>query len=129
MTTRTIAIAAGFVVVAGLGSWRARTMDLNASGMPSQASRFEVWIADPSDTRPGFGGQLLIYQGADLAGAAAAKATPTRIDLGAETADLCQKATGSNPVRPHMILFNQSQTHGILSFVASGHVVIFDAES
>ena len=29
---------------------------------------FEVWIADQSDTRPGFGGQLLIYRGADLMG-------------------------------------------------------------
>ena len=117
MTTRTVVIAAGFVVAAGLGSWHA------------QASRFEVWIADQSDTRPGFGGQVLIYQGSDLTGATATTATPARIDLGAETADLCQKATGSHPVRPHMILFNQSQTHAILSFVASGHVVIFDAES
>ena len=25
---------------------------------------FEVWIADQSDTRPGFGGQLLVYEGA-----------------------------------------------------------------
>ena len=24
---------------------------------------FEVWIADQSDTRPGFGGQLVIYEG------------------------------------------------------------------
>ena len=132
MTTRTIVIAAGFVVAAGLGSWRLQAIGpiaIDDQFRAAQASRFEVWIADQSDTRPGFGGQLLIYQGADLAGAAAAKATPARTDLGAETADLCQKATGSNPVRPHMILFNQSQTHAILSFVASGHVVIFDAES
>ena len=46
MTTRTTVIAAAFVVAAGLGSWRA---------LDAQASRFEVWIADQSDTRPGFG--------------------------------------------------------------------------
>lgn len=91
---------------------------------------FEVWIADQSDTRPGFGGQLLIYHGADLMGSAASRAQPiARLDLAAQTADLCRAATGRNPVRPHMILFNNEHTHAILSFVASGHVVIFDAEA
>ena len=37
--------------------------------------------------------------------------------------------TGANPVRPHMLLFNATHTHAILSFVVSGHVVIFDAET
>jgi hypothetical protein len=37
-------------------------------------------------------------------------------------------ATGRNPVRPHMIQFNSEHTHAVVSFVASGHVVIFDAE-
>jgi hypothetical protein len=90
---------------------------------------FEVWIADQSDTRPGFGGQLLIYEGSRLTGRHAANARPiARLDLGAATADLCRAATGRNPVRPHMILFNNEHTHAVLSFVASGHVVIFDAE-
>lgn len=89
---------------------------------------FEVWIADQSDTRPGFGGQLLVYEGSTLMGKEAAQATPiARVDLGAGTAELCQAATGRNPVRPHMILFNNTYTHAILSFVASGHVAIFDA--
>jgi hypothetical protein len=89
---------------------------------------FEVWIADQSDTRPGFGGQLLIYDGSHLMEKHAARARPiARLDLGADTADLCRAATGRNPVRPHMILFNNQHTHAVLSFVASGHVVIFDA--
>lgn len=89
---------------------------------------FEVWLADQSDTRAGFGGQLLIYEGSDLMGRSAAHAKPrVRVDLGAETADLCRARTGRNPVRPHMILFNTRHTHAVLSFVASGHVVIFDA--
>lgn len=91
---------------------------------------FEVWIADQSDTRPGYGGQLLIYDGRDLMGTVPADTPPAvRMDLGAETADLCRAATGRNPVRPHMILFNTGQTHAIVSFVASGHVVIFDADT
>jgi hypothetical protein len=91
---------------------------------------FEVWIADQSDTRPGFGGQLLIYEGSHLMGRNAAQAKPiARLDLGESTADLCRAATGRNPVRPHMILFNNEHTHAVLSFVASGHVVIFDAEA
>jgi hypothetical protein len=91
---------------------------------------FEVWIADQSDTRPGFGGQLLVYEGAHLMGADAAHAQPiARLDLGADTADVCRAATGRNPVRPHMILFNNDQTHAVVSFVASGHVVIFDART
>ena len=111
---RPLTLLAGFVV-AGL------------SAAATQSAGFEVWVADQSDTRPGFGGQLLIYQGADMSGPSAAQATPARIDLGAETADLCRSATGRDPVRPHMILFNQAHTHAILSFVASGHVVVFDA--
>jgi hypothetical protein len=90
---------------------------------------FEVWIADQSDTRQGYGGQLLIYEGSDLMGNAAERAQPlVRMDLGAETSELCFKTTGRRPVRPHMVLFNNEQTHAILAFVASGHVVIFDAE-
>ena len=95
-----------------------------------RSDRFEVWIADQSDTRPGFGGQLLIFDGEDLMGRRPGKAAPAvRLDLGADTADLCRAETGRNPVRPHMILFNQEHTHAVLSFVASGHVVIFDAET
>jgi DNA-binding beta-propeller fold protein YncE len=101
---------------------------VNAGG--SHRRGFEVWIADQSDTRPGFGGQLLIYEGSDLTGRKAAQAQPiARIDLAEATADLCRAATGRNPVRPHMIVFNKEQSHAVLSFVASGHVVIFDAES
>ena len=103
---------------------------LNATSVNDASSRkpFEVWIADQSDTRPGFGGQLLIYEGSDLMGGSAAKAQPiARLDLGAETAALCQASTGRNPVRPHMLAFNNERTHAVLSFVASGHVVIFDA--
>jgi hypothetical protein len=91
---------------------------------------FEVWIADQSDTRPGYGGQILIYEGAQLYGKHPENARPSvRIDLGGEVAALCMASTGRNPVRPHMIAFNNAHSHAVVSFVASGHVVIFDAES
>jgi len=123
MNARSTLVAAGLFLASGVGVWSVSGADA------PQANRFEVWIADQSDTRQGFGGQILIYQGGDLAGSGAANASPQRIDLGAETADLCRSATGRDPVRPHMILFNSNHTHAVLSFVASGHVVIFEAQS
>jgi hypothetical protein len=120
-TVFTIVFAAAIVSAAGLFA------DSQGVAQRRQGG-FEVWIADQSDTRPGFGGQLLIFDDDDLMGRRPAHAAPSvRMDLGAETADLCRAATGRNPVRPHMILFNQEHTHAVLSFVASGHVVIFDA--
>jgi hypothetical protein len=89
----------------------------------------EVWLIDQSDS-PGrnYGGTLYIYDGDDLADPA--NATPReRIDLGESVSAACMAATGANPVRPHMLLFNQQQTHALLSFVASGHVALIDAVS
>ncbi|MBI4525632.1 MAG: hypothetical protein HY695_17690 [Deltaproteobacteria bacterium] len=59
----------------------------------------------------------------------AAKAVPERINLAGAAARLCLAKTGANPVRPHMIAINASQTHAIISFVASGHVLILDART
>jgi YVTN family beta-propeller protein len=90
---------------------------------------YEVWGIDQSNS-PGktFGGTLYIYDGKDLErGRRAAKAVPETIDLGAEAAALCVAKTGANPVRPHMLAMNASQTHAIISFVASGHVLIMNA--
>lgn len=114
-------------------------LHLTAAG-PVFAQNFEVWLVDQSDSFPSplpspvpataFGGKIHIYDGNDLRGKAASSATPTDvIDLAGETATLCFTATGANPRRPHMLLFNSTQSHAILSFVASGHVVIFDAAS
>jgi hypothetical protein len=124
------ALTALVVAAAAGSSMSAQTGDRAGSPEAAHKDGFEVWIADQSDTRPGFGGQLLIFDGDDVMGHDAAKATPAvRLDLGAQTADLCRAATGRNPVRPHMLQFNQLHTHAILSFVASGHVVIFDAKT
>ena len=101
-----------------------------AAQTPSKsAGAYEVWIVDQSDTRGrDHGGTLYIFSGADLSGTTAAAAKPAAVvDLGAETSTLCRDRTGAAPVRPHMLLFNRAHTHATLAFVASGHVVVFDA--
>ena len=95
------------------------------------ATPFEVWVVDQSNTNGvAYGGAIHVFDGSDLMGQHAARATPTRvIDLAGATAALCMATTGANPVRPHMLFFNASRTHALLAFVASGHVVVFDAAS
>ena len=121
--------AAAVFALLGIGAIALVAQAPQARDGAARRRGFEVWLADQSDTRPGFGGQLVIYEGSDLMSQNAASAKPIeRLDLGAGAADLCRAATGRNPVRPHMLAFNREQTHAVLSFVASGHVVIFDAE-
>lgn len=93
-------------------------------------ARYEVWLVDQSNSfGKTFGGTAYVFQGSDLQGANADRAPAEVIDLSADTAALCLASTGANPVRPHMIVMNRTETHAVLSFVASGHVVIFDAAS
>jgi hypothetical protein len=93
---------------------------------------WELWATDQSNTfadPPGplnCGGTLYIYQAAELLGPPAS-ANPTKIDLGGAFTAAVKAATGTVPVRPHFVTFNATFTHAILSFVASGHVVIMDA--
>lgn len=102
-----------------------------ASGAESNGvGRAEVWVVDQSNSAPGYGGRIHIFAAQTLMGTAASAATPTDvIDLAGATAALCSSATGANPVRPHMLFFNATHSHVVLAFVASGHVVIFDAET
>ncbi len=91
---------------------------------------FEVWLVDQSNS-PGqtYGGRISIFDGGEISGSSASAAMPiAAIDLGAETAALCMAQTSANPVRPHMLFFNSTQSHAVLAFVASGHVVFFNAE-
>ena len=58
------------------------------------------------------------------------RSLPTDIlDLAGDTADRCMADTGVNPLRPHMLAFNSTHSHAILTFVASGHVVVYDANT
>ena len=96
---------------------------------------FEVWTLDQQDTRSDGGGLLYIHAGPDLI-ADAAGAPAEVIDLGGAVRDLCLARTGTAPRRPHMITFNGGDydtgpggnTHALMSFVVSGHIVFFDAE-
>ena len=99
------------------------------SGMMGDREDFEVWLVDQSNS-PGlaYGGTLYIYDGSDLTGSNSASTAPKSvIILSEKTDELCFQETGAHAVRPHMLLFNAAQTHAILSYVASGHVVIMDA--
>ena len=90
---------------------------------------YEVWAIDQSNS-PGttFGGTLYVWDGHDLENTHGASSAPAEtIDLGGAAASLCLTQTGANPVRPHMLAMNPSQTHAIISFVASGHVLFVDA--
>jgi len=92
---------------------------------------YDVWLVDQSDS-PGkaFGGTLYIYPKSVVTSATAvATGTPAKIDLGDAVSTLCLASTGANPVRPHMLMFNSTSSHAVLAFVASGHVVILDAET
>ncbi|HET9954796.1 MAG TPA: hypothetical protein VFQ61_09840 [Polyangiaceae bacterium] len=87
----------------------------------------EVWLVDQSNSpNKSFGGTLYVYDDEALRQNASA-AVPQVVDLGGATTNLCLSQTGAAPVRPHMLVFNHAQTHAVLAFVASGHVVIFDA--
>lgn len=109
----------------------AATLLFASVGLSSSAfaKDFEVWLIDQSNSNgKTFGGTIYIYDGDDLNGKAATSATPTEVlDLSGTTSALCLASTGANPVRPHMLFFNSTHSHGILSFVSSGHVVIFNA--
>lgn len=91
------------------------------------AHAHEVWLVDQSNSSgKAFGGTIHVYDGEDLR-RSARTATSERIDLGQQAAALCLAKTGAHPVRPHMLTFNATQTHAVLSFVASGHVLFIDA--
>jgi DNA-binding beta-propeller fold protein YncE len=88
-----------------------------------------VWAIDQSNS-PGktYGGTLYIWDGHDLENSHRAGRTRARkIDFANEAAAMCFAKTGVNPVRPHMLAINPSQTHAIVSFVSSGHVLFIDA--
>jgi hypothetical protein len=96
-------------------------------GMAMATPAYEVWAIDQSDSpSKTYGGTLYIYQGNELE-RGQNKAVAEKIDLGAAAAVMCLARTGANPVRPHMIAMNASQNRAIVSFVASGHVLIIEA--
>jgi len=98
-------------------------------GKVATSAAHEVWLVDQSNSQGKlYGGAIYIYDGEALR-TDAASAVAERVDLGDAVAALCRATTGANPVRPHMLVFNSTETHAVLGFVASGHVVFFDART
>jgi hypothetical protein len=95
-----------------------------------ERNAYEVWAIDQSNS-PGlaYGGTLYVWPDERFEKKRFADAAPEKIDLGGAVASLCLQKTGANPVRPHMLAFNTAQTHAIISFVATGHVVFLDAKT
>jgi DNA-binding beta-propeller fold protein YncE len=88
----------------------------------------EVWAIDQSDSTAAGGGRLYVYKGEELAGGgSAANAAPELVDLGGAAASMCLAQTGTSPRRPHMVFFNVGETHAVIAFVATGHVLFLDA--
>ena len=112
------------------------SVGIGGAGSPSDASAqaafarssFEVWVMDQSDTTADGGGTLYVYPSAGLT-TAAATAEPEVVDLGGEARALCLAQTGTAPKRPHMLMVNASETHAVVAFVATGHVLFIDAAS
>ena len=120
------ALLAGIMVVACQPDSARELVSAPMLGVGAPGPQFEVWLIDQSNS-PGTtdGGTLYIYEGQRLTGGAPGPSEV--IDLGVATRTLCLNSTGTNPVRPHMVVFNNAQTHAVISFVASGHVAILDA--
>jgi hypothetical protein len=93
----------------------------------ADGKEFEVWAIDQSNS-PGFdfGGLLSIYDGDGLT-RDPGTAVPEVVDLAGSASELCREQTGSNPVRPHSVMFNQGDSHAVIAFVASGHVLFMEA--
>lgn len=123
-----VVVAAPVALAHSAAASGARSLPGAASEVVSTPSSFEVWVMDQSDTTADGGGTLFVYPG-DALTADAAAAEPEAIDLGGAARDLCLEQTGTAPKRPHMLMINAGQTHAIVTFVASGHVVFLDATS
>ena len=115
-----------FVSLFATATFLCASMGLHSSAI---AKDFEVWLVDQSNSSgKTYGGSVHIYDGGRLSGKAAASTSPMEVmDLSGATSAMCLASNGAAPVRPHMLFFDSTHRHAILSFVTSGHVVIFDA--
>lgn len=105
-------------------------IDENEDLSAVRGKNFEVWLIDQSNSNGTFGGRIHIYPGSELSRFNPSNVTASQvIDLGADAAALCLASTGANPVRPHMIFFNATASHAVIAFVASGHVLIMNADT
>jgi hypothetical protein len=110
---------------------------LAASAASAQAGGYEVWMTDQNNTagfseaapRGTHGGRLVIHDGDDLD----VRRRPVDDPEVLELAELFavggpHNATGAAVVRPHMLAPSPDHRYMAVSFVASGHVAIVDAD-
>ena len=117
-----------WAAVLGAAALGVVTLGLVGAAGARGGSGYEVWAVDQSNTNgTTSGGTIHVYDGRSLEGRDASAAEPEQIDLSAAVA-LCVAQTGTAPVRPHMLFFNAAESHGVLAFVASGHVLFLDAD-
>lgn len=112
----------------------AATFGIALLGQVNAAVKHEIWLLDQANTYDSddngtldSGGHLYIYQGDDFAGTGVPNPTPLKIDLGGAISETVKAETGTAPVRPHYISFNPSGTHAVITFVATGHLIIIEA--
>jgi hypothetical protein len=117
------------LIVAGATALALSMLVLGGGGLRAHGDKddddergFEIWTVDQAGTA----GTLYIYDGEDL-NENASTAVPEVFDLGATVAPLCLARTGSSPVRGHMMTFSPGDTHAVLAYVATGHVVFLEA--
>jgi hypothetical protein len=87
-----------------------------AFGGVARADSYEVWTIDQANVQND-GDRLLIY-------------TSGSWTQPKETIYLWERATGVGDgpgMRPHLLLFNSTHSHGILANVATGHVYVIRA--
>ena len=80
------------------------------------AAGYEVWSIDQANQDVG-GAKLYIYEGSSIEGSC--KIKPEVVDL---------NAMGGG-VRPHMVLFNEGNTHALISHVGSDNLYVLDANN
>ena len=98
-------------------------------GLAPSNTANEVWSIDQSNSAgKSYGGTIYIWDSKDLE-RVNKEAVAEKVDLGGAASALCLAQTGANPVRPHMLTMNQANTHAIISFVASGHVLFMNAQT
>jgi DNA-binding beta-propeller fold protein YncE len=98
-------------------------------GLTAKDAKDEVWSIDQSDSAgKTYGGTIYIWKSKQLE-KVNKTAVAEKVDLGGAAAALCMAQTGANPVRPHMLTMNRRNTHAIISFVASGHVLFMNART
>ena len=108
--------------------WFAFPLTLNLL-VASGNGKYEVWAIDQSNSfGKTYGGTIYIWDGHDLENKhVSGVAVPEKVDLSGAASVLCLAKTGVNPVRPHMLAINAAQTHAIVSFVTTGHVLFMNA--